>query len=124
MATTHVPRLAWDGARLLVQSAQSEATFRWMADRVFPILPRELFDSYLETRNRLVWRRRDDVESVEAGVWRVRLEDLLIRDPERALPLGTLIDEVRDALSGYSGRKRTRLGPPPTGAGTPANFPP
>jgi hypothetical protein len=100
----HTPRIAWDGARVLVHAASAEATFAWMADRLGPILPDDMYDDYLATRNHLIRPDRDDVENVEAGVWRVRLEALVQDRPELVGPLGALIAEVNAAMRAYSGR--------------------
>jgi hypothetical protein len=101
---THHPRLAWDGARALVHGARFAPTYDWLLGRLTPLLPPDYLESFVSTRYRLLRPDRADVESLEAGVWRARFEELLRVHPELAPPLHDLFLEasvhVTDALSG------------------------
>lgn len=51
------------------------------------------------TRHRLAAPDRDDAESVEAGVWRVRFEEILRAHPELAAPLHDLFVATASRLA-------------------------
>jgi hypothetical protein len=87
----HHPRVAWDCARLLVTMAETgDELFGWFSGQVGQLLG----DAYQRdlglTRARLRRRARPDVAHVEAGLWRMRFEDLLLTDPELAEDLRIL----------------------------------
>jgi hypothetical protein len=94
MATVvHQPRVAWDGARAFVRAAGS-AHSEDFAAKVLNRLGSEAYGEFADTRNilltALVQTGGDrHASDVEAGKWRVRLEDLLRRRPE-------MIDVVQD----------------------------
>jgi hypothetical protein len=92
-AVIHIPRLAWDGARTLVEAAQSDVAFPAVAQRVAALLP-GCWQPYVNTRNRILRPDRDDVVCLEAGVWRVRLEELLREFPQLADPVRELTAEA------------------------------
>jgi hypothetical protein len=94
----HPERLAWDGARALVHCAQAAPAHNWLLERLAAVLPPEYTQLYLYTRNRLAAPDRADAESVEAGVWRVRFEELLRVRPELAPPLEDIFHEARARL--------------------------
>jgi hypothetical protein len=77
----HHERLAWDGARALVRAADDEVTFAAVAQRIVDLLPAAYWHYYIGTRNRVLRPDRDDVINLEAALWRVRLEELLVREP-------------------------------------------
>ncbi|XVV14322.1 hypothetical protein ACQP2X_08255 [Actinoplanes sp. CA-131856] len=82
----HQPRVAWDGARAFVRAAgspQSEA----FAARVLRRLGSETYGHFADTRQRLLTALVETggdryAADVEAGKWRVRLEDLLRTRPD------------------------------------------
>jgi hypothetical protein len=91
----HQPRVAWDGARAFVRAAGSPA-YPVFADYVRQWLGHDLADDLADTRDRLfddLVRTGGDryVGDVEAGKWRVRLEDLLRRRPEA---IGAVLDLI------------------------------
>lgn len=94
MATIiHQPRVAWDGARAFVRAAGSARAEDFGA-QVLSRLGREAHADFFDTRYRLLTanvRTGGDrhASDVEAGKWRVRLEDLLRNRPE-------MTDVVRD----------------------------
>jgi hypothetical protein len=92
----HQPRVAWDGARAFIRAAASEY-YGQFADQVFERLGKEHYDEYERTRERIVlaWRRLPGDRSIldiEAGKWRVRLEEVLHADPGMIQSLRTLTD--------------------------------
>jgi hypothetical protein len=92
----HQPRVAWDGARAFVRAAASE-NYEPFADDVFAKLGEDVFDDYQGTRARIVaaqTRTPGDrsVLDVEAGKWRVKLEDLLRSHPDMVREVLALTD--------------------------------
>jgi hypothetical protein len=78
--------VAWDGARAFVRVAQTPH-YDDFAVHVLRRLGPEQYDMLEDTRARIVdnyYRTGGDryVTDVEAGKWRVRLEDLLRQHPE------------------------------------------
>ena len=92
----HVPRVAWDGARAFVRAAGGPRAALF-ADHVQGRLGDEAYGQFADTQRRLLAalietggdRRATDVE---AGKWRVRLQDLLQARPD-------LTDAVRELTS-------------------------
>ena len=80
---------------MLVRAAASDVTFAWMTDRLGPLWSPELAGEYELTRQRLRFPDRADIENVEAGLWRVRLDGLVRERPAVAAPLAAVIAEVR-----------------------------
>jgi hypothetical protein len=92
----HQPRIAWDGARAFVRAAGSQQSENF-ASRVLSRLGSDVYGQFADTRQRLLTALVETggdryVSDVEAGKWRVRLEDLLRTHPE-------LTDAVRDLTS-------------------------
>jgi hypothetical protein len=92
----HQPRVAWDGARAFVRAAGSQH-YEGFAARVLARLGSELYGDFADTRQRLLTALVEtggdrQASDVEAGKWRVRLEDLLRRRPD-------LTDAVLDLTS-------------------------
>jgi hypothetical protein len=82
----HTPRVAWDGARAFVRAAGSPSGERF-ADRVFTQLGSEMFGHFADTRRRLLTALVETggdrhASDVEAGKWRVRLDELLRGRPD------------------------------------------
>lgn len=89
----HQPRVVWDGARAFVRAAFAPS-FPEFAGQVHHLLGPEIYTALLDTRDRLYAesaRTGGDrgVFDLEAGRWRVRLEELLRARPE-------LSEAVRD----------------------------
>jgi hypothetical protein len=95
----HQPRLAWDGARMIVRALESDHLYGWLDDRMGtlfgPLYRQALSDSF----SRLWWTERLDAPQAEAGLWRARLADLLQQRPELATPLHELIQEANARLT-------------------------
>jgi hypothetical protein len=89
------PRVAWDGACASVRAAGGPA-YPVFAYQVRQWLGPDLADDLADTRDQLfdnLARTGGDrhVADVEAGRWRVRLEDLLRRRPEA---VGAVLDLI------------------------------
>jgi hypothetical protein len=95
-SVVHAPRVAWDGALAFVEACENVSLFTWFKGEVWQLLGPAYYDM-LNTSHLNLWYADDErVHQVEAGIWRVRLSDLLAGRPELAGPLLTLIGEVRE----------------------------
>ncbi len=82
----HQPRVAWDAARAFVRaagSAHSEA----FAARVLSRLGSEMYGHFADTRQRLLTALVETggdrfASDLEAGKWRIRMEEMLRTKPE------------------------------------------
>lgn len=88
----HLPRIAWEGARAFVRAAGSQ-NYEGFAARVLAELGSEFYGQFADSRQRLLTALVETggdryAGDVEAGKWRVRLDDLLRAEPR-------LIDTVR-----------------------------
>jgi hypothetical protein len=97
--TVHQPRVAWDGARAFVQAAGSRHSEQFAA-RVLSRLGSEAYGQFADTRQRLLTALVETggdryAADVEAGKWRVRLEDLLRQKPELT---ATVLDLTGEAF--------------------------
>jgi len=97
-AVTHQPRVAWDGARAFVQAAGSPRSEQFAA-RVLSLLGSEVYGQFADTRHRLLTALVETggdryAADVEAGKWRVRLEDLLRRQPQLTGAVADLTGEA------------------------------
>ncbi|WP_432903880.1 hypothetical protein ACQP1S_05935 [Micromonospora matsumotoense] len=92
MQVLHQPRVAWDMARLIVSAVPDDRLFDWLCAESGALLGPDHARSLRDTQQRLrPWARTTpDAAAVEAGRWRVRLEDLLRTRPEVAEPLRSL----------------------------------
>lgn len=98
MAVIHQPRVAWDGARAIVRAAGS-AHYEGFANRILQQLGSSLYGDFADTRQRLLTAYVETggdryASDVEAGKWRVRLEDLLRERPELAIVILNLTTEA------------------------------
>src|SRR5689334_11366219 len=82
-AVIHQPRVAWDGARAFVRAAGSPRGERFEL-LVLDRLGEETHAQFVETRQRVRAAAGGDryTTDVEAGKWRVRLDDLLKTRPD------------------------------------------
>jgi hypothetical protein len=99
MAVIHQPRVAWDGARAIVRAAGS-AHYEGFADRVLQRLGSGVYGDFADTRQRLLTAFVETggdryAADVEAGKWRVRLEDLLREHPDLS---GAILELTSEAL--------------------------
>jgi hypothetical protein len=93
------PRLAWDGARVIVRAIDSERLYRWLHTRLGELAGPAYQQALSDSGHRLWWTERMDAPNAEAGLWRARLADLLQTRPELAGPLQELIDETAALLA-------------------------
>lgn len=82
----HQPRVAWDGALAFVRAAGSPHSESFAA-AVLAQLGSEVFGQFADTRQRLLTALVETggdrcAADVEAGKWRVRLEELLRSRPD------------------------------------------
>jgi hypothetical protein len=89
----HQPRIAWEGARAFVRAAGSP-NYQYFAARVLGRLGQQVYGDFADTRQHLLTALVETggdrfASDVEAGKWRVRLEDLMRYHPE-------VIDAVRE----------------------------
>jgi hypothetical protein len=100
MTVIHQPRVAWDGARAIVRVAGS-AHYEGFADHVLQHLGIGMYGDFADTRQRLLTAFVETggdqyAADVEAGKWRVRLEDLLHEHPELSGAILDLTSEARE----------------------------
>jgi hypothetical protein len=81
----HHPRIAWEGARAFVRAAGSQ-NYQGFAARVLAELGSEFYGQFADSRQRLLTALVETggdryAGDVEAGKWRVRLDDLLRNQP-------------------------------------------
>jgi hypothetical protein len=93
---THRPRLAWDGARMVV-AAIERGHHGWigdlLAERLGPEYRHHVEDAWLRMT------MEPDRALIEAGLWRARLDDLMAQRPDRRTEVGNVIDEALAFLS-------------------------
>jgi hypothetical protein len=100
MSVIHQPRVAWDGALAVVRAAGS-AHYEGFANQVLTRLGSASYGDFADTRQRLLTAYVESggdrfVADVEAGKWRVRLEDLLRSHPELTDAVLALTEESYD----------------------------
>ncbi|WP_329007556.1 hypothetical protein OG271_17675 [Micromonospora rifamycinica] len=107
MQVLHHPRVAWDMARLVVSAVPDDQLFDWLCTELGALFGPEQERSLRDTGQRLrPWAHTTpDAAAVEAGRWRVRLEDLLRGRPEAA-------ESLRSLTVIASGLHRDRIGRP------------
>jgi len=93
------PRLAWDGARVIVRALDSQHLYGWLNARLGDLAGPAYQQALSDSSNRLWWTERMDAPQAEAGLWRARLADLLQNRPELAEPLRELIWEAATRLA-------------------------
>jgi hypothetical protein len=98
------PRLCWDGARVFARAAASEDWCGWLADQLGRTFGPAYRQALVDSRVRLRRAERPDALTVEMGMWRVRLDDLLRAVPEADVALRLLIDEVSTRLGAVAAR--------------------
>ncbi|PWU48839.1 hypothetical protein DLJ46_11180 [Micromonospora globispora] len=93
---THIPRLAWDAARAIVDASADPARAVSFADWLDTHAGRPYGQLVIECRDRLAAAYGFESTAVEAGIWRVRLDDLLHDRPDLVEPLAELIRATAD----------------------------
>jgi hypothetical protein len=96
----HHPRLAWDGARVIVRTLESaQQPYGWLAEQLGDLLGPEYRQALFESWHRIWVTERPDAPQAEAGLWRVRLEDFLRFHPDRAMSLLAFLHEATARLT-------------------------
>ncbi|SRR6266511_2017562 len=95
----HHPRLAWEGARVIVRALESDRLYGWLNHRLGALFGPPYQQALSDSFNRLWWTERVDAPQAEAGLWRARLADALAREPHLAEPLQELIHEATARLA-------------------------
>lgn len=93
---THIPRLAWDAARAIVDASADPARAVSLAEWLDTHAGRPYGRLVIESRDRLAATYGFESTAVEAGIWRVRLDDLLHDRPDLVEPLANLIRGTAD----------------------------
>ncbi|MGC1212777.1 MAG: hypothetical protein WA890_16085 [Micromonospora sp.] len=96
---THIARLAWDAARTIAHASADPARAVWFADWFDTHAGQPYGQLVIESRNRLVAGHGFESTAVEAGLWRVRLDDLLHDRPDLVEPLAALIRNTHSAAA-------------------------
>ncbi|SDI37268.1 hypothetical protein [Nonomuraea jiangxiensis] len=100
MAVLHPRRVAWEGARIFVVAAKSDA-YPWLSENVGHYLGIMYQLQLSETRLRLqaeTGAAAAETAYEEVGAWRARLDDLLDTHPGTASILTQLITETTARL--------------------------
>src|SRR2546421_12521209 len=82
----HHPRLAWDGARVIVRALESDHLYGWLNERLGTLLGPAYQQALSDSFNRLWWTDRVDAPQTEAGLWRGRPGGPPHRAPAPARP--------------------------------------
>ncbi len=96
----HQPRVAWEAARAFVRMAGGPG-YDAYSGRVLSRLGTEMYGELAETRRRLLEASVESSDNdrftadIEAGKWRVRMEDLLRTNPA----LVTAVRELTEAAA-------------------------
>lgn len=94
----HQPRVAWDGARAFVAATMS-ASYPWLSAEFGRLLGAGHQRQLAETRAMLMSDVRPDAIHVQAGIWRVRLDDLMRHRPDLTPGLEDLARQASERLS-------------------------
>jgi len=91
----HHQRLAWDCARAFVALIDDDRDCAWLLARTRELLGADYELALSDARARLLWGGRRDAASIEAGLWRARVEDLLAERPGLSPALESLVEAAR-----------------------------
>jgi hypothetical protein len=96
-SVVHQPRVAWEAARAFVRMAGGP-DYEAFSGRVHSRLGAVAYGDLADTRQRLLAAAVDSSDrsaaDVEAGKWRVRLEDLLRNNPALIAPVQELTESA------------------------------
>jgi hypothetical protein len=92
----HRPRVAWDGALAFVRACEDVTVFAWFKAEVWQLLGAAFYTMVSTSHVRLMTAEDERTHQMEAGIWRVRLNELLATRPDLTAPLLTLIGEVHE----------------------------
>jgi hypothetical protein len=95
MSVVNRPRVAWEGARVLVAAANADA-YWWLSEMVGRYLGVMYELQLAETRLHL---QLEDESFAETVIWRARLDELLHHRPDLTTLLLDLTAETSDRLA-------------------------
>src|SRR5690242_15865714 len=96
MTVVHLPRVAWQAARVIVAAAENDAYY-WLSEMAGRYLGVMYELQLAETRLRL--QADESALYAELGAWRARLSELLEVNPELTSLLQQLTTETADRLA-------------------------
>ena len=94
----HVQRVAWDGARLIVRACADREWAIWFANWINAQAGPPFGQLVMQCRARLVAGYGYEAAALEAGMWRVRLGDLLRERPDLVEPLAGIVADATGRL--------------------------
>ncbi|MEU5907847.1 hypothetical protein [Micromonospora sp. NPDC047527] len=109
MVALHQPRVAWDAARVLVGATRDDDLFDWLSVQVGDLLGPTCQESLDRTREQLRHDPDSARASVETGLWRARLEDMLRARPGLAGELQSLTTLTAGLLRERAGHRPSTL---------------
>ncbi|GAA3218601.1 hypothetical protein ACFO1B_28995 [Dactylosporangium siamense] len=98
MPTPHPQRVAWDGARTIVRACADREWAIWFANWINAQAGPPFGQLVMECRARLVAGYGYEAAALEAGMWRVRLGDLMRERPDLIEPLAEVVREAADRM--------------------------
>jgi hypothetical protein len=96
---SHRPRVAWDGARVII-AAIDRGYQGWLAYVLSERIDCDYYDYVLDSWSRM--NARPEAIMAEAGLWRARLTDLLTCRPEVTDELLAVLEETSATLADWS----------------------
>ena len=96
----HPQRVAWDSARVIVRALDT-VWCGWLADQLAARLGPGYRQEIIDSRVRLLTSNRPDAIDIEAGRWRVRLDEALRQRPEITGAVLDLTRQTADHLRGW-----------------------
>jgi hypothetical protein len=91
MPAPHVPRVAWDGARTIVHACADGNWAVWFANWINAQAGPPFGQLVMDSRARLAAGYGYEAAALEAGMWRVRLSDLMRERPDLIEPLAAIV---------------------------------
>ncbi len=98
----HPQRVAFDAARIFVRAAAEPTWAGWLADQLAMLAGPAYRQHVIDTRALLLTSSRPDMPDAQAGLWRVRLAELLHTRPELTEELLSLHRRTAQVLHSWS----------------------
>src|SRR5689334_20622368 len=98
MPTPHVQRIAWDGARVIVRACADRDWVIWFANWINAQAGPPFGQLVMECHDRLTVAYGYEAAALEAGMWRVRLQDLMLERPDLVEPLARIVRDATEQL--------------------------
>jgi len=90
----HHERLAWDTARVIARTLESNHLVGWLRDQLSALFGADFGAALLESHTRMWASSRPDAPQVEIGIWRAKLEDVLQADMSLCEPLVAVLADA------------------------------